>query len=497
MDDHDDGVHWDYSKNSNNMFAGGSMLVSSKVGLAVGIIITMVVAIVCGWWWHYVLSKESKARTSSNKKAPLPPGSLGLPLLGETLEFLRLTQANRSAEFLNRRVAKYGQVFKTHLLFSPAVSVGAPDGNKFLFANENKLVQNSWPSPVKKLFGPNSLMNKTGEQHKHARRIFTSFFGPDGLQRFVPRMDKMVRAHFVQFWEGKDEIMAFAVIKQFAFALAADLFFSITEGPQFWSLERDLFTLSQGIAQPPLDFPGTAYHNAKLSRNRILCTLDTIICQRRKDMEEGKISSQHDLLSVMISTRDQDQDQLATNEDIKDNILMFLYAGHDTSVSTLAGALKYLFLNPQCLQQVIKEQKEIAIEKAGSPLNWDDTRKMKYTWQVMQECLRVQPALELFWHLGRSHMSPQFFPNPERFDPDRFEGLGPPPFIYMPFGGGPRICLGAEFARTEMVVFLHYLVLNYEWNMVDPNEGVVRNPLPVFQKGLPLKIRMKQPLEFH
>jgi hypothetical protein len=108
MDD-DDGVHWDYSKNSNNMFAGGSMLVSSKVGLAVGII-TVVVAIVCWWWWHYVLLKESKARTSSNKKAPLPPGSLGLPLLGETLEFLRLTQANRSAEFLNRRVAKYGQV---------------------------------------------------------------------------------------------------------------------------------------------------------------------------------------------------------------------------------------------------------------------------------------------------------------------------------------------------------------------------------------------------
>jgi cytochrome P450 len=71
-------------------------------------------------------------------------------------------------------------------------------------------------------------------------------------------------------------------------------------------------------------------------------------------MEEGKVSSQHDLLSVMISTLDQDQDQLATNEDIKDNILMFLYAGHGTSVSTLAGALKYLFLNPQCLQQVIK-----------------------------------------------------------------------------------------------------------------------------------------------
>jgi hypothetical protein len=105
----DDGVHWDYIKNSNNMFAGRSMLVSSKVGLAVGIL-AVVVATVCGWWRHYVLLRESKARTSSNKKAPLPPGSLGLPLLGETLEFLRLTQADKSAEFLNPRVAKYGQI---------------------------------------------------------------------------------------------------------------------------------------------------------------------------------------------------------------------------------------------------------------------------------------------------------------------------------------------------------------------------------------------------
>jgi cytochrome P450 family 26 subfamily A len=69
-------------------------------------------------------------------------------------------------------------------------------------------------------------------------------------------------------------------------------------------------------------------------------------------MEEGKVSSHHDLLSIMISTVD--QDQLATNEDIKDNILLFLFAGHDTSVSTLTGVLKYLFLNPRYLQVVIK-----------------------------------------------------------------------------------------------------------------------------------------------
>jgi cytochrome P450 family 26 subfamily A len=94
-------------------------------------------------------------------------------------------------------------------------------------------------------------------------------------------------------------------------------------------------------------------------------------------------------------------------------------------------------------------------------------------------------------------MSPQFFPNPERFDPDQFEGLGLPPFTYMPFGGGPQICLGMEFARTKMVVFLHHFVLNYEWSMVNPNEGVVQNPLPVFQKGLHSTFVRNRPLEVH
>ncbi len=128
---------------------------------------------------------------------------------------------------------------------------------------------------------------------RHARRLFTSFFGPDGLQHFVPRMDKMVRSHFVQFWEGKDEIMAFTTVKQFTFALAADLFVSLIDGPQFQSLLHDIETLGKGIVHPPINFPGTVYYNAKLSRDRILHILDTIVCQRRKvnEMNCCKIKS--------------------------------------------------------------------------------------------------------------------------------------------------------------------------------------------------------------
>ncbi|KAH8973426.1 hypothetical protein BDL97_01G047600 [Sphagnum fallax] len=411
------------------------------------------------------------------------------------------------------------RVFKTNLLFSPAVSLDAPEGNKFLFSNEDKLVQNSWPSSMKKLLGCGSLTTQTGKKHKLARHALTSFLGPEGLKNFMPRMHKITKAHLAEFWEGKDEIMAGTQLKRFTLSLAIDLFVSKTEGPEFHSLTHDIRTFLTGMVQLPLDFPGTMYHKARLARESILHTFDKIMSCRHKALEEeeeeeeGKISTHHDLLSALMSAHD-DRGHPITNEEIKDNILLVLSAGLDSTSSALGVVLKYLFLNPHCLQEVIKEQREIEAAKVGALLSWDDTRKMKYTWQVIQETMRIQPIAQmgnrlaikefeyggftipkgwkLFWHVGRSHMSPTFFPNPKSFNPSRFEGQGPQPFTYVPFGGGPHMCPGIEFARTQMVVFLHYLVLNYEWTMVDPNEKIAMDPFPIFQNGLHLKIHQKK-----
>jgi cytochrome P450 len=71
-------------------------------------------------------------------------------------------------------------------------------------------------------------------------------------------------------------------------------------------------------------------------------------------MEEGKISPHQDLLSTLISSTPDDQGHLVTDEEIKDNVLTFLFAGHDTTCGTIAVILKYLFLNPHCLQEVVK-----------------------------------------------------------------------------------------------------------------------------------------------
>lgn len=88
---------------------------------------------------------------------------------------------------------------------------------------------------------------------------------------------------------------------------------------------------------------------------------------------------------------------------------------------------------------------------------------------------------QIFYHTACSHMSPKYFSNPEKFDLDQFKRKGSPPFVYIPFNVAPHICLGNEFAHLEMVVFLHYLVFNYEWLM--PMKKLLGLHFPSSKKG--------------
>jgi cytochrome P450 family 26 subfamily A len=95
-------------------------------------------------------------------------------------------------------------------------------------------------------------------------------------------MHKITIAHFAQFWEGKDEIMAGNLIKHLTFSVAIDLFMSIKEGPDFYSLQHHMKAYVAGMSQLPLNFPGTIYRKAIISRENLFGTLDKVICCRRK-----------------------------------------------------------------------------------------------------------------------------------------------------------------------------------------------------------------------
>ncbi len=107
-----------------------------------------------------------------------------------------------------------------------------------------------------------------------------TFFGASSLHNFVPRLENTTKAHFQQFWDGRDEIKAMEAIKHFLFSLVMDLFFSIIEGLEFHSMQHNVEDYINGTFQLLIDFPGFAYHKARLGHDNIKHTLDMIISIR-------------------------------------------------------------------------------------------------------------------------------------------------------------------------------------------------------------------------
>ncbi|KAF5203542.1 Abscisic acid 8'-hydroxylase, partial [Thalictrum thalictroides] len=95
----------------------------------------------------------------------------------------------------------------------------------------------------------------------------------------------------------------------------------------------------------------------------------------------------------------------------------------------------------------------------------------------------------LYWSGNTTHRNAKYFPDPERFEPSRFEGNGPAPFTYVPFGGGPRMCPGIEYAKLDILVFMHNIVTKYKWEKIYPDEKIIIDPLPIPAKGLPIRLQ--------
>ncbi|CAI9099010.1 OLC1v1035754C1 [Oldenlandia corymbosa var. corymbosa] len=448
-------------------------------------------------------------KNKSGLSGPLPPGKTGWPMIGESLEFLSCGWKGHPEKFVFDRMAKYSsRVFKTHLLGEKAaVFCGAP-GNKFLFSNENKLVQAWWPSSVDKVFPSSNGSSK--EEAIKMRKMLPNFLKPEALQRYIGVMDYIAGRHFSSFWENKVEVEVFPLCKNYTFWIAARLFVSVEDPTEVAKLLEPFNVLASGLISVPIDLPGTPFNKAIKASNQIRKQLLAIIKQRKLDLAEGKASPTQDIMSHMLTTSDENG-KFMQELDVADKILGLLIGGHDTASSACCFIVKYLAELPEIYQEVYNEQMEIMKSKApGELLNWDDIQKMKYSWNVACEVLRLAPPLQgafrevlnefmyngfsipkgwkIYWSANTTHRNPECFPEPEKFDPSRFEGSGPAPYTFVPFGGGPRMCPGKEYARLEILVFIHHVVKRFRWDKIISDEKIVVDPMPIPAKGLPVRL---------
>ncbi|KAI3701751.1 hypothetical protein L6452_27066 [Arctium lappa] len=437
-----------------------------------------------------------------------PPGKTGWPFLGETLEFLSTGWNGHPEKFVFDRMARYSSnVFKTSLLGSEAAVFCGPAGNKFLFSNEYKLVRMWVPDSIKKLFPSKS---SAAEEAMKMRKSFPVFLKPEALQKYIGVMDDITGKHFSTSWENHEIVAVYPLIKHFAFVIASRLFISVENPDHIAKFAAPFDRLVSGIFSIPIDFPGTQFNKAIKASKHIRKELIDIIEQRKSDLGEGKASPKQDVLSHMLLTNG-DGEEAMTNTDIANKLIALLLGGHDTIASTCTSIVRYLAELPQIYEGVYKEQMEVAKSKGPDEvLNWEDLQKMKYSWSVASEVLRLSPPFQgtfrealtdftfngffipkgwkIYWSTNGVHRNSEFFPDPLKFDPTRFEGGGPAPYTYVPFGGGARMCPGKEFARLEILVFMHHIVKRFRWQKIIPDEKIIVDPMPVPAKGLPVRL---------
>lgn len=194
-----------------------------------------------------------------------------------------------------------------------------------------------------------------------------------------------------------------------------------------------------------------------------------------------------DLLDLLMQGKDSETGRTMTHGELRDNVLAFITAGHETTALTLAWTL-YLMAFDQEVQTRAREEAQAALK--GEVAGAEHIDNLGYTRQILQESLRLYPpvafisrnALENDEILGREirkgdiimlpiyalHRHEMLWDNPDHFDPDRFApGQDYDRYAYLPFGNGPRICIGVEFAMRESQIILATLLSRFKFELTD------------------------------
>ncbi|KAJ4723259.1 Cytochrome P450 [Melia azedarach] len=342
--------------------------------------------------YFYFLLKPKHNNATQN--LPLPPGHVYWPLkLFETLDYLSKAKTDTIHKFFAERKDKYSRkLFKTSHLGQNMVFLCGPEANKFLFANDYKLVRSWWPDTFLKVF-ENAGDEMTMEQVMRARKQFLSFFNePEALARHVGITDEVVKDHFRKFWDDFDQVTVAPLARKLTFAVSCRLLADIRDRETLEKLLPSMGSIVDALFAMPINLPGTKFNRAiKESRKAREIFLD-IIKQRKIELfEKKKKSESNDILSRMLLENYRDGEEVSDIVLAK-NLVALLSSAYDNPSLVIVSIVKTLAELPEIYDKVRREQLEIAKSKGPEEhLSMEDIKRMKYSTNVLNETLRLEP----------------------------------------------------------------------------------------------------------
>jgi cytochrome P450 len=345
----------------------------------------------------------------------------------------------------------------------------------------------------------NGLLASDGTLHREQRKLMASAFQPRHLQVYADTMTTYT-TEMLNMWQHDAAIDAEHELWQLTLRIIAQTLFDADVQHEAADLRQALTTVaraSNALLSSPLQLylplaVSPAARQVRHAVERVDHTVHGMIADRRRHGDDRT-----DLLSVLLRAQDADTGLGMDDQQLRDEVMTLFLAGHETTAIALLWTLILLAQHPAVAKRL---QEEVDGVLAGRVPTADDLHALPFTRQVIQEALRLYPPLYVLarWterpvDLGTVvlpahamvvvspytlHRRTDYFPDPARFDPDRWTPqarVGRPSYAYVPFGAGPRQCIGNHFAMMELQLILATITQRVSLQLA-PNQHVAPDP---------------------
>lgn len=405
--------------------------------------------------------------------------------------------------FMMSETARTGDVFEYELGGYKAVFLGGPAQVKHVLqTHARNYVKTGTPDLM--MLAPmlgRGLMTSEGEAWSEQRRIVTPAFHRERIELMVSMIARAA-AEMCRSWSGTIEVeseMSRLTLKVIARALFG---YDLSDGSTDFAGAVAVMNEFMAHFDPGDRARILAFREAHATVGRI--TQDIVKRRRRGD------ASGDDMLSMLIDARHADGSPLSDAE-IRDQIFTFLMAGHETTAKSLTWALYLLDRHPEFRPWLREEARRVLPANGAAPA----VERLERTWMFLQESMRLYPPVWLMSRIAAAddvidgypiaqgtlvvispyvvHRDPRLWPDPERFDPERFAADRAPlltDYIYFPFSGGPRTCIGRRLATLESILVLATIVSGFDLDLV-PGHPVEPEALVTLRPrfGMPMNVR--------
>uniref|UniRef100_A0A804MBQ6 Cytochrome P450 87A3 n=1 Tax=Zea mays TaxID=4577 RepID=A0A804MBQ6_MAIZE len=382
----------------------------------------------------------------------LPPGSMGLPLVGETLQFFSPEASLDVPRFVRHRLQRYGPIFKTSLVGHPVVVSADEELNYMVFQQEGQLFQSWYPDSFVEILGRDNVGEQQGAMFKYLKNMVLRYFGPESLRESMLRDVEHAVSSSLCTWSTLPSVELKEAVSTMVFDLSANKLLSL-EPSRSKILRRSFFDFVRGLISFPLYLPGTAYYSCMKGRQSAMEVLQEVLAERKRLVQVpgaggGAMETirRHggDFLDLVIQEVTKEK-PLVTDRMALDLMFVLLFASFHTTSLALTLAVKLLADHPRVLEELTVEHEAILNERnarhGSDGITWMEYKSMTFTSQVINETVRLaniapgifRKALKDIQFRGFTipagwgvmvcppavHLNPVIYPDPLIFNPTR------------------------------------------------------------------------------